>query len=151
MVVRFVMGGIEQCHRALLHQIFKSSNLVLVACELRFVTACKLAIALWIVPEPLAQSRARRDFLQPADEPGVLFTHTARPQPVHKNARPIGNLRRVVDAFDPNRRVLFLHLIRPTNDEQERERVRQRRSRCTSALSAMSSIPESPLFPNAAP
>ena len=56
MVVRFIMGRIEKCHCASLHQKLQSCNLVLIAFEFRPVTARKLAIALWIVTKPLAQS-----------------------------------------------------------------------------------------------
>ena len=55
-VVRFIMGRIEKCHCAALHQKLQSCNLVLIAFEFRPVTARKLAIALWIVTKPLAQS-----------------------------------------------------------------------------------------------
>ncbi len=55
-VVPFIMRRVEQCHRASLHKKFQSCNLVLIAVEFRPVTARKLAIALWIVTKPLAQS-----------------------------------------------------------------------------------------------
>ena len=78
----------------------------------------------WTVAEPLPQSRARRDFLQPAGQRGVLFAQTTRPQPVHKNARSIGDVRRVIDAFDPNCCGLFAHLSQHPNGTCEVRRAK---------------------------
>ena len=111
-VALLIMRRIEKRHRALHDQRFQSCDLVLIAFELPPIMACKLGVALRIVAEPLAQTRARRDFLQPASQFGVRFAQPTRPQPVHKNAGPVGGVRRVVSAFDPDPRALLFHLLK---------------------------------------
>ena len=98
-VVFGVMGAVEQRHRPARQQVRELPDRVRIFAQFLDVAFAKIIPAFRVVAEPLAQRRARRDFLEPQIDGGALLGKPARPDAIDENPRAVVPRRRLVDAF----------------------------------------------------
>src|SRR5581483_12106606 len=84
-VVIPVRGAVDERHRAFTRELDEPRHRLGLRRELASVTSAELVPLRGIVTEPLAQRRARRQFLEPEIDVRGILRHAARPQPVHQH------------------------------------------------------------------
>src|SRR5687767_3733606 len=111
-IMELVARAVEQRRGPFADGILQRLQGLAVRIEFAAVAALEFAPSLGIVAEPFAQSRARRDLLQPEIDGGLLLREPARPETINEDAAAVVIRFRLVDALDhklhapePNKKV----------------------------------------------
>src|SRR6185437_4538222 len=98
-IVFLIVRGINQGDSAFLTLLLQQLDGVLFFLEFRPITLLELFPSFWIVIEPLAQLRTRRNVFEPQIHGGSLLAETSRPEPLYQNTAAIRRRRFFVHAL----------------------------------------------------
>lgn len=92
-VMLLVLSTIHERHQAMTHMLSELLDRFGIIVKFAEITVAELGPFRWIVAEPLPESGARSDLLEPEIELGRTLGHAPWPEPVHKNPESITRFR----------------------------------------------------------